>query len=181
MFILVTIIFQIVFSQQDLNNMFLYNDQTRETWHIRLASFVFHLIPSFTFSNCFGAIVKVGATHLDPESIQWVQGRKYSWDDFMSEEKGDIVLGFSYTMPSGFSQLVVLWLDIFLYLGLAWYFDHVVESNRGVSDSMWFMFTRKYWQSWRVGGQSEDERRSIRAERVKKSKKRKTEKVMADY
>lgn len=64
-FILVTIIFQIVFSQQDINNMFLYNDNTSGSWHIRLFSFIFHLIPSFTFANVFGAIIKVGSTHLD--------------------------------------------------------------------------------------------------------------------
>lgn len=81
--------------------MFLYNDDTRDSWHITICSFIFHLIPSFTFANVFGALIKVGSTHLDAESIQWVQGKEFTWGDFLSEQKGDIVLGFSYTMPSG--------------------------------------------------------------------------------
>lgn len=96
-----TIIFQIVFSQQDVNNMFLYNDETRNNFGIRVARFFFQCVPSFTYSVCFGSIVKVASTHLDPQLVIWVHGRTFTWADFLVEETGSIVLGVTYTMPSG--------------------------------------------------------------------------------
>jgi ABC-type Na+ transport system ATPase subunit NatA len=76
--------------------------------------------------------------------------------------------------------MVILWLDIVFYMALAWYFDHIISANRGVSDLPYFMFTRKYWNSWGKQ-QTEEERAVIREQRRSKLKKRKTEKVMADY
>ena len=37
-------------------------------------------------------------------------------------------------------------LDILLFAVLAWYCDHVIEHNRGVSYPPHFMFTRTYWK-----------------------------------
>ena len=123
-----------VFSQQDVNNMFLYNDETSSKFSIRLVRFLFQMVPSFTFSNVFGVIEKTASTHLDPQSIIWVDGRKYGWDDFMAHEKGTILIGVSFTMPSAFEMYLTLIGDVFLYLALAWYFDHVVSHNRGVAE-----------------------------------------------
>lgn len=77
------IIFQMVFSQQDVNNMFLYNNMTSHTFIIKISRIFFQAVPSFTFSVCFGALVKIAATHLDANLLQWVKGRQFGWDDFI--------------------------------------------------------------------------------------------------
>jgi ABC-type multidrug transport system ATPase subunit len=144
-FVLMTIIFQIVFSQQDINNLFLYNDKTSNTPFVRIFRGFFNLVPSFTFSVCFGAIVKVAATHFDPHLIIWVPGKRYTWTDFTTRETGSVVMGVGYTMPSAFESLLVMMGDVLLYAALAWYFDHILSHNRGVADPWYFPFTAKYW------------------------------------
>lgn len=188
-FVLMTIIFQAVFSQQDVNNMFLYNDETSGKFSIRMARLFFNSVPSFTFSVTLGALIKVASTHLDPQSIIWVKGRKYGWDDFTRRETGSIVLDVTYTMPSGMESLMILLGDVVMYLVLAWYFDHVISNNRGVADPPYFLFTKKYWMSWKKSDPNEGA--AIRASRGKKSDKKKKDKkkkrklnmenVMNDY
>jgi len=147
-FVLLTIIFQIVFSQQDINNLFLYNDSTRNTPFVYLFRSFFNLVPSFTFSVCFGAIVKVASTHFDAHLIIWIPGKRYTFSDFITRETGSIIKGIGYTMPSALESFGVLVADVVLYTVLTWYFDHVLSHNRGVADPWYFPFTRKYWESW---------------------------------
>lgn len=71
---------------------------------------------------------------MDAALVIWAHGRPMSWDDFATRETGSVVLGFTYTMPSGLESLFTLVLDIVMYSTLAWYFDHVVSHNRGVAE-----------------------------------------------
>lgn len=83
-------------------------------------------------------------------------------------------------MPSAGEALGLLVLDMVGYLALAWYFDHVLAHNRGVADPWYFLFTKKYWQSFLQGGASaEAEKQKIRESRNAKEKKKKA--VMEDY
>lgn len=59
---------------------------------------------------------------------------------------------------------MILWMDIVFFMTLAWYFDHVISANRGVSDAPYFMFTKKYWDSWSKAD-SEEVKASIREQR----------------
>lgn len=79
-------------------------------------------------------MTKIAAAHLEPEYLVWRPGRKYTWDDFTSEEKGTFGVGLYYTIPSSFSVFIILLGDIALYFILTWYFDHVFSSNRGVAE-----------------------------------------------
>lgn len=112
---------------------------------MRIFRTFFNLVPSFTFSVCFGAIVKVAATHFDPHLIIWVPGKRYTWTDFTTRETGSVVMNVGYTMPSAFESLLVMMMDVLLYAGLAWYFDHILSHNRGVADVWYFPFTAKFW------------------------------------
>jgi hypothetical protein len=180
-FVLMTIIFQIVFSQQDINNLFLYNDNTSHTFFVRFIRFFFNLIPSFTFSVCFGAIVKVASTHFDPHLIIWIPGRHYTWTDFTTRETGSVVMNVGYTMPSAAESLGVLVGNIVLYSFLAWYFDHIISHNRGVADVWYFPFTKKFWDTCKK--QDMDVKAAIReARKVKKKSSGKLAKsIKQDY
>lgn len=63
-----------------------------------------------------------------------MKGRKFGWDDFITHEKGSIIIGVDYTMPSAGEMVGVLIGDVILYMVLAWYFDHVISHNRGVAE-----------------------------------------------
>lgn len=79
-------------------------------------------------------MTKIASTHLEPEFLVWKTGRKYTWEDFMTTEKGTFGEGLYYTIPSPFFSFMALLGDIVLFLVLAWYFDHVISSNRGVAE-----------------------------------------------
>ena len=129
-----TIVCEIVFSYQDLNNVFFFNDSTSDLILIKFVKALFYCIPTFPLSVIYGAMTKIAATHLEPEYLVWKTGRKYTWDDFTSEEKGLFGVGLHYTMPSPFSVFILLFGDIILFFCLTWYFDHTVSSNRGVAE-----------------------------------------------
>lgn len=40
--------------------------------------------------------------------------------------------------------ITLIWTTLF-YAVLAWYFDHVISSNRGVPERWWFPVSKKYW------------------------------------
>jgi hypothetical protein len=133
-FVLVTIIFQIMFSQQNVNHVFLFNDASKDNFTVTFMRTMFYLFPSFTVSVCFGAVALVASTHMDPASVTWVKGLKYSWADFFKPDDGWIVGGIHWTAPSGFEFMMILVYDALFFLLLTWYFDHVVSHNRGVAE-----------------------------------------------
>lgn len=92
-FVLVTIIFQIMFSQQNVNHVFLFNDATRDTFTVGLMRMIFYLFPTFTVSVTFGEISMVASTHMDPAIVSWVKGLKYTWMDFFTPDEGSVVGG----------------------------------------------------------------------------------------
>lgn len=50
-----------------------------------------------------------------------------------------------YDVPSTAETIGMFFIDIFLYAVLAWYFDHVDESNRGKSYDKLFFLRPSYW------------------------------------
>lgn len=56
-----------------------------------------------------------------------------------------------YDVPSTFQTFLFFFVDIVVYLLLAWYFDHVDSSNRGKSYSALFFLEKKYWVKDTVG------------------------------
>lgn len=66
--------------------------------------------------------------------MAWFAGKKYTWDMFMTDERGEFGDGMTYTVPSAFKSFWVLIFNCALFALLTWYFDHVISSNRGVSE-----------------------------------------------
>ena len=131
---LVILIFQIMFSQSDVNHVFLYNNRTMNEFKVKLLRRLFYLIPSFTVSICFGSVANIAATHLDPSAVSWTPGVKYKWSDFFTDDTGVIIGGIFWTVPSPFELVMIMFYDAMLFLFLTWYFDHVVAHNRGVAE-----------------------------------------------
>lgn len=53
--------------------------------------------------------------------------------------------GVKYDVPSTAETIGMFLIDILLYALLAWYFDHVDESNRGKSYDKLFFMSPSYW------------------------------------
>jgi hypothetical protein len=146
-FVLVTIIFELVFSQPDYNNRFFFNDNKKDDLVLNTLKFIFYLFPSFPLSLCYGALVKVAARHMDQQVFAWIPGKDdYSWEDFSSNIHGKLVDGLTYTMPSPLRSVEAMIKEMVLFMVLTWYFDHTVSANRGVADPPYFILTKKYWK-----------------------------------
>ena len=133
-FILITIIFEFMFSEPDVNNRFFFNDGMQGNLFITTVRNFFYLFPSFPLSLCFGSILKQGAQHMDQAIFAWVEGQEVTWEDFSADKHGRMIDGLVYTMPSPLKSLGVMVQDIILFLLLTWYFDHIISHNRGVSE-----------------------------------------------
>eukprot|EP00347_Sterkiella_histriomuscorum_P002432 403368176 len=139
--------YSLVFAQSDVNNIFFFNDETQNLFAIRMTRYLLYLVPTFPYSICYGAIQKIACTHLEPQYMAWFAGKHYTWDMFAQDEKGHFGDGIGYTVPSPLKSLWILIADCILFAFLAWYFDHIISSNRGVSNPAYFLFTKKYWKS----------------------------------
>jgi hypothetical protein len=56
-----------------------------------------------------------------------------------------------YDVPSTASTMGMFFLDIFVYFLLAWYFDHIDNSNRGKSYGYFFFLDKNYWCGHKKG------------------------------
>jgi len=53
--------------------------------------------------------------------------------------------GVNYIVPSTFSTILYLYMNIFIFALLTWYFDHVDSSNRGKTYGYFFFLDKAYW------------------------------------
>lgn len=71
---MITIIFEFMFSEPDVNNRFFFSDSMKDNLFINTVTAVFYLFPTFPLSLCFGSILKQGAQHMDQAIFTWVPG-----------------------------------------------------------------------------------------------------------
>lgn len=140
-----------MFSQQDAVYNIFYNDRLQGNVFITIVRTVFYLMPTFTMSVIYGTIGRRASTHLDSAQFAWIKGHPYSWDQFMENEVGVFSTGDTFNAPSPCRVYMYLIGSVFFFIIMTWYFDHIISSNRGVSDPPYFIFTRKYWRSV-IGG-----------------------------
>jgi hypothetical protein len=77
---------------------------------------------------------------------RWDMGPGYTWEDLTTPIDGNFgSMGGPFTAPPTIDSYYYLLMDCALYAILAWYFDHVIQHNRGVSYSPWFFFEPKFW------------------------------------
>lgn len=123
-----------MFSQADVNHVFLYNNRTSNDFNVKLIRRIFYMIPSFTVSICFGTVGRIAATHLDPSAVSWTKGVPYKWSDFFTEDTGNFIGGIYWTVPSPFELVLIMLYDSLIFLLFTWYFDHIIAHNRGVAE-----------------------------------------------
>jgi hypothetical protein len=109
---------------------------------------IMYIFPPFTYSVLFSQIASIGATHFESKFQTFVPGRKLVWADLVTHDRGSLVSGIKYSVPPIINIFGILILDIFIFLFLTWYFDHVIQSNRGANERWYFPFTKKYWMSF---------------------------------
>ena len=64
---------------------------------------------------------------------------------FSEETKGFLPFGSgTYTRYSDAASMGILFMDAAFFIILAWYFDHVMESNRGRGDSFFFPIKKSF-------------------------------------
>lgn len=89
--------------------------------------------PPFNFSKAFGDIAHTASDHYNDKEKLWVGGEWYSWDKFVSSLSGEIN-GTHYEVYSAFVSCSICIGNAALFAVLAWFCDHIIESNRGSSE-----------------------------------------------
>ena len=137
------VLFAIVVESFVANNnllVFLFSDDKSAL--ITFLQIFLTLYPPFSYTKIFTNITNYSGYHFDMETRKWEPGvKKYSLKIFVNDSGGDLPFGGgTYTRYSDLKSMGVLFGDALFFIILAWYFDHVVESNRGRGDSFIFPF-----------------------------------------
>lgn len=101
---------------------------------VTLLKVILILYPPFSYTKIFTNVSQYSGYHFDIGTRKWEHGIKdYDLDVFASEAKGSLapISTDTYTRYSDLISMVILLCDALLFIILTWYFDHVVESNRG--------------------------------------------------
>jgi ABC-type multidrug transport system ATPase subunit len=136
-FILAGLVLQFLMSNVTLIYS-VYGDDV-ETW-VKVVRVFLSLYPPFNFSKAYGDIALKAGVHYSSNVQAWVPGTDYTWSDFTKT----IYSGGS-TIPSTALTMLMIVGNTFMIASIAWYLDHVVESNRGSPDPWYFFVTSKYW------------------------------------
>jgi len=142
-FVLLAILILIVISNP-LTMYFIYFNK-RSSSGMGLIRALHYFFPPFTYALIFGIIVRKSTSHFDDNSQMFIEGSHFGWADITRKEVGEFSIGESYESPTPLHAFGILMLDILIYTFLIWYFDHVISSNRGTSESFYFFLTKKYW------------------------------------
>ncbi|EGR29336.1 hypothetical protein IMG5_158040 [Ichthyophthirius multifiliis] len=142
-FLLLAIVMEI-FMSSPIFIYFLY--QTEPDIYAYLLLTLFSIYPPFHYSKIFQDIVQRTNKHYDITNSRWSDAPGFNYDDIFKTIKGK----FSYppvmyeapTLMQSFIYMNGLSILIFL---MALYFDHVMPSNRGSSESAFFFFKKSFW------------------------------------
>lgn len=124
--------------------LFIYQ-QTKTRW-INVMKVFFNLYPSFHYSKIFSDIERKADRHFDSFDNKWIEGGYYKYEDLFTTTSGDTsIMKGHYEIPSTIGSYFNLLLTSILYVIMIWYFDHVIESNRGKGAHPLFFLQKKYW------------------------------------
>ena len=140
-FILAGLVLQFLMS--DITIIYLIYGDDVKTW-VKVVRVFLSLYPPFNFAKAFGDIAQTASSHYSNRQKRWVSGDDYTWGDFVStiHYKSQ---GIESTVPSTAITVLTLLGNAVMMAVIAWYLDHVLESNRGSPDPWYFLCTSKYW------------------------------------
>lgn len=109
--------------------------------------YLFEFCPPFLFAKIYGHMTRIASRHFDDIKLTWIEGIPYKWSYLLDPLKARFVTGDTYSLYAPIWDHVHLFLDGVFFLLLASYFDHVLSSNRGSSESICYFLTPRYWAS----------------------------------
>ena len=104
----------------------------------------FTYYPPYSFSRVFCNIAIKAGSVPNYHTRMWEQGPGYFYSDFFTPREGHIA-GLYYIVPADIIALKDLLRNFLIICLLTWYFDHILQGNRGRASPPWFIFTREYW------------------------------------
>ena len=97
---------------------------------------VLYLFCPYSFSKAYLEIASIASTKLNEESFMNTPGRPYEYSDLFTVHEGYMVLfKQKYIIPPTYQSFIWLIVDGVIYFIFIFYFDVVIESNRGTSKS----------------------------------------------
>ena len=105
-------------------------------WTAYLFRIFLLLFCPYSHSKIYLEIATIASTNLDGVTFMNTPGRRYEYKDLLSWREGDfMLLNGHYKIPPTYQSFLWLIFDGCFYLLLAWYFDNVLEGNRGKGKS----------------------------------------------
>ena len=105
-------------------------------WTTNIFKGFLYIFCPYSFSKAFIEIASISSTKLNEVTFMNMPGRKYKYSDLFTVKENDMIFfNTHYKIPSTFESFIVLVLDGVLYLIFIFYFDNVLESNRGKAKS----------------------------------------------
>jgi len=122
-------------AQPNFTYFVFYNTKTMHSFLVILMKVLLTtFFPPYSFSLAMGQVMRLASTHYDDDNFTWVKGVPYDWSDFVKPETGKFATGEHFDAPAPFFSFMMLLVNVVVYAIFTWYFDHVLASNRGVSE-----------------------------------------------
>ena len=121
-------------------------DEQNPGW-VSFLKFLLILYPPFNYSRIFVDITQKSGFHYDYNQNKWMEGPGFEWKHLTQnfDRSGSIFSEHFCDFDLTIYSFLYLLINI-LISGLAtWYFDNVLEHNRGQSNSFIFFLKSEYW------------------------------------
>ena len=130
------------------NPMILYRlyDVDNPGW-VSFFKFLLILYPPFNYSRIFVDITQKSGFHYDYNQNRWIEGPGFGWEDLTNnfDRSGSIFSESHCDMDLTIYSFLYLIINILISALATWYFDNVLEHNRGKSRAFLFFLKRDYW------------------------------------
>ena len=140
-FLLGGLVLQNFFMSQTLMKLFHLQELPDWVYWVRVG---FSYYPPYSFSRVFCNIAFKAGSVPNYYTTMWEQGPGYFYKDFFNQREGYIA-GLYYKVPADITGITDLLRNFLIICILTWFFDHVIQGNRGRASPPWFIFTREYW------------------------------------
>ena len=135
-FIIVAGVIEVVFTVPFIYQI-IYADNV--DWTVQIFKAFLYIFCPYSFSKIYIEIATIASTKLNEITFMNEVGRKYKYSDLFHVNENDMILFTShYKIPATYESFIILFLDGILYLIFIFYFDNVLESNRGKAKSPLF-------------------------------------------
>jgi len=113
---------------------------------VYLTTKLFYLNPCFQFGKIFADITNIVCFHFDPENLNWVQSdTAFEYNDIFKNVEGKFFSKDRYKVESMYETTLTLFFLIAMFMTLAWYFDNIIPTNRGVPKPYYFFLMPSFW------------------------------------